>query len=274
MKFPRRVWRPLSACAAVVMLVPAAAPVLAGDKQARLSDDDKIEILRGLMAENAKTRVNIPRSKKPLPFESTGKFDFYKWKEMSGEQGLAARVGDLVQITKVTFDSDKIVLELNGGIHHGSWKDHIQIGMGNSTRPISQNQTAATNGTYLAVEFHKPVPPLDADSIKKMLLPILDFDKNTAVKSYLDTLPPEQQKAIKDKKAIAGMDRDAVLMALGKPRLKERETTTDGVDTEDWIYGEPPGKVIFVTFAGSKVVRVKEAWASLQGSSAAPLPPN
>ncbi|HZU26730.1 MAG TPA: hypothetical protein VFA04_14490 [Bryobacteraceae bacterium] len=266
--------RPLCACAAIVLFLPAGAPLLAGGKEARLSDDDKVEILRGLMAEYAKTKVNLPRSKKPLPFDSTGQFDYYKWKEMGKDEGPAARVGDLVQITKITFEGDKIVLELNGGIHHGSWKDHIQIGMGNQTRPISQGQTVTTAGTYLAIDFHKPVPPIDSDGLKKMLAPIFNFDKNTAVKSYLDTLPPEQQQAIKDKRAIKGMDRDGVLLALGKPRLKDRETTADGLETEDWIYGEPPGKVIFVTFAGSKVIKVREAWASIEGSSAAPLPPN
>jgi hypothetical protein len=274
MKFVRRAGLPLCGCAAFAIFLPVSAPVLAAGKEARLSDDDKVEIIRGLMAENAKTRVNLPRSKKPLPFESTGQFDYYKWKEMGKDQGPAARVGDIVQITKITFEGDKIILELNGGIHHGSWKDHIQVGMGTQTRPISQGQGPTTAGTYLAIEFHKPVPPVDSDGLKKMLSPIFNFDTNTAVKSYLDTLPPEQQKAIKEKRAIAGMDRDGVLLALGKPRLKNRETTADGVDTEDWIYGEPPGKVVFVTFAGSKVIKVKEAWASLQGSSAAPLPPN
>src|SRR5581483_7059669 len=170
MKYTCRAWRPVVACAGIALLLPAVAPLFAGDKQARMSDDDKVEILRGLMAEYAKTRVNIPRSKKPLPFDISGKFDYYKWKELSGELGPAARVGDLVQITKISFDSDKIVLELNGGIHHGSWKDHIQVGMGNSTRPINQNQQAATTtGTYLALEFHKPLPPMDSDGIKKML---------------------------------------------------------------------------------------------------------
>ena len=38
-------------------------------------------------------------------------------------------------------------------------------------------------------------------------------------------------------------------------------TTKDGVETEDWIYGKPPGKITFVTFAGSKVIAVKETYA-------------
>jgi hypothetical protein len=52
------------------------------------------------------------------------------------------------------------------------------------------------------------------------------------------------------------MDRDAVLSAKGPPDRKVRETR-DGVEQEDWIYGLPPN-VLFVTFDGDKVVRVKQ----------------
>ena len=50
-----------------------------------------------------------------------------------------------------------------------------------------------------------------------------------------------------------------------------RETRTAS-RLEDWIYGQPPGKITFVTFAGSKVVKVKEMYAGLGGSVAEPLP--
>jgi len=61
-----------------------------------------------------------------------------------------------------------------------------------------------------------------------------------------------------------------VLMAMGHPLRKYRETK-DGVDLEDWIYGEAPGKITFVTFSlsNSKVVKVKEEYAGL-GSETAP----
>jgi hypothetical protein len=37
-----------------------------------------------------------------------------------------------------------------------------------------------------------------------------------------------------------------------------RERDPDGTETEDWIYGNPPARTVFVTFTGDKVVRVKE----------------
>jgi len=49
-----------------------------------------------------------------------------------------------------------------------------------------------------------------------------------------------------------------VIAALGRPEHKVRERDPDGNDTEDWIYGDPPAKTTFVTFASGKVIRVKE----------------
>ena len=80
------------------------------------------------------------------------------------------------------------------------------------------------------------------------------------------------QKAIQTKKAIEGMDRDQVLMALGHPDHKSRETK-DGIELEDWVFGRPPGKIVFVTFNGSKVIKVKEEYAGLGTEVADPKVP-
>jgi hypothetical protein len=113
---------------------------------------------------------------------------------------------------------------------------------------------------------------VDAASLKKMLKPILDFEQRSATEQFVESLPPEIQAAVKEKRAIEGMDRDQVLLALGKPRTKVRETK-EGVDEEDWIYGQPPGKLTFVTFANGKVLRVKDTYAGLGGSTAPALKP-
>jgi hypothetical protein len=123
----------------------------------------------------------------------------------------------------------------------------------------------------MAINFGKPVPAMSAAEIKKLLAPVLDFEKRSATEQVTESLPPEMQLAVKEKRAIEGMDRDQVILAMGRPRTKSRETK-EGVDYEDWIYGLPPGKVTFVTFSGSKVVKVKETYAGLGGQTAPPLP--
>src|SRR5215467_12563329 len=139
-------------CIPLFILIPAIVPA-----QEKLGFDDRVEIVRGLTAEYATLKAYLPRSKKPLTFESTGQYDAKEWEEIGKQLGPAARTGDLIQITKVTLDHDKILLEINGGITSGrKWWDHVSIGMGNPSGPIGQSGTP-TAGTYLAILFHKPL---------------------------------------------------------------------------------------------------------------------
>src|ERR1700681_2833712 len=115
------------------------APCRGGEQ--KLTDDDRIEILRGLTAEYATVKTYLPRSKKPLEFDSHGNWDKEKWQEAGREFGPAARIGDLVQITKVNIESDKILLEINGGMKgKGHWYDHVQVGTGGGMAPVNGNQ--------------------------------------------------------------------------------------------------------------------------------------
>lgn len=240
----------------------------------KLTFEQRVEIVRGLTAEFATAKQLLPRSKKPLEFKTTGEYDKEKWEEAAKTLGPAARVGEQVQITKVEIDGDKLVLELNGGLKSGrKWYDRVQVGMGSSTAPVSSGANrVATAGTTIALVFEKDIPALDAAEYKKLLAPLLNFERQTATEQLVDTLPPEIKAAVLEKRAVEGMDRDQVVLAIGKPRTKVRESK-DGLDTEDWIYGQPPGKVTFVTFANGKVVKVKDAYAGLGGSTVPALKP-
>ena len=88
---------------------------------------------------------------------------------------------------------------------------------------------------------------------------LLDFSQqHSATVNWIDTLAPQFQQAIKDERAVVGMDSEMVLAAMGRPEHKVRERDSEGHDTEDWIYGTPPSKTTFVTFEGNTVIRVKE----------------
>lgn len=237
----------------------------------KLTFDDEVELVRGLNAEYAKVKTYLPRSKKPIDFNADGTWDKQAWLNAGEKLGPAARVGDQIQITKVTLENDKIILEINGGIKSGHhWYDNVQVGMGNATGPVTNGNSNAAAGTYVAILFHKPLEPIKAVDVKKLLAPIFDFDKHSATEVYAASLPPEIKAAIAEKRAKPGMDKDQVVMAMGSPVRKIRETVDD-VDLEDWIYGTPPGKITFVTFNGSKCVKVKESYAGLGAEAAAPL---
>ncbi len=238
-----------------------------------LSFDERMEIERSLNAEFATMKVSLPRAKKPLVIHSDGTYDKADWEEVMRDNGPAARLGDEVQITRVQIESKKIVLEINGGTKGGHWYDHVQAGMGGTMSQVPVNQNAQTaNGSHLAIVFPGGVPSLKSADIRQMLSPIFDFEKHSAAALYMDKLPAPVQKAIKEQRAITGMDKDQVLLALGKPRNKSREMNADGDEIEDWIYGDPPGKMIFVTFDEGKVVKIENSYANVGGRTAPPLP--
>src|SRR5579871_1482438 len=180
---------PRSMVAVGVTLLCTGALLRADSK--KLTEDQRIDLMRGLTAEYATIKTLLPRSKKALEFHADGTYDHDEWGAAQKQFGPAGRVGDLIQVTKVTIDKDRIVLELNNGMRSaGKWYDHVQIGMGNSTAPISQgNATNAPGGTTIALVFDGSIGEVTSAEVKKMLLPVLDFEKQTVTENYVDTLP-------------------------------------------------------------------------------------
>ena len=256
---------------AVIAVIGSLAPLTqAADK---LSPDDRIELIRGLSAEYANAKVVLPRSKNPLEFDAkTGSYDKPGWAAIAKESGPAARTGDTVQVTKVELSDDHIVLVINGGYKGGKkWYQGVQIsgGMGGAQVPVNnRSDINAPSGTAIVVQFHKSLEGLKAADVKKLLAPVLDFDRHTVTEIYSETLPLEVQMAIKEKRALVGMDKEQVRMAMGRATHQER-SNKDGTDIEDWVYGQAPGKITFVTFANEKVIKVKDDYAGL-GTSVGP----
>jgi hypothetical protein len=168
-----------------------------------------------------------------------------------------------VQITRLQFKERQIAVQINGGGNKGnSWRDHVQLdvgGVGEVVGDPNVTSVTAAPGATLYLDFNRPLPDMTPDELKKYLSVMLDFgNEHSAAVQWVQTLPPETQKAIADKRALPGMSRDEVIAALGKPDHKVRETQPDGTEVEDWIYGTPPGKTVFVSFDGDIVLKVEE----------------
>jgi len=240
----------------------------------KLTEQDRIALVRGLSFEYAKAKVPLPRSKQALAIDRQGAYDKNVWVEAGRQFGPAARVGDTVQITTIDIQEDRIVFAINGGFYAGKtrWYHHIQMGAGGASAPIAKPDSNAKAGTSIALTFGAPVPALKPEEIKKMLSTVLDFEQRSATQTFMESLPPEMQQAVKDKRVIVGMNRDEVLAAVGRPLRKVRDQK-DGEETEDWIYGVAPGKITFVTFKDGKVIKVREDYAGLGTEAPALEPP-
>jgi hypothetical protein len=228
-------------------------------------------LIRYVSGEFAKARKPVPGGKDGFIIYVDKPLNEQYLDRVIATHGAAVNSGDNVQITGLEFHDRSIVVDLNGGGRPKKhWRDRIQVSMGGSN-PMPQSTAPTVSqdpgppgfqpgmGGTIYIDFPQHVPDMTPDQLKQILAPFLDFTKErSASVHWIDTLPPEMKKAITERHAIPGMDREEVVAALGKPDRKVRERDINGNDTEDWIYGHPPDKTIFVHFTGEKVTTIKQ----------------
>jgi hypothetical protein len=233
-----------------------------------LQESSKLSLIRYVSGEFAKAVKAMPAGKDGFIVSVGAPPNTEQLERAVATHGAAVNPGDNVQISKLEFHDHQIVVDLNGGGRgRKRLRDRIHIEMGGmpTAQTTSTQQDAGPPGlqpgmgSTLFLEFSKPLPDLSPDDLKKILAPFLDFNKQrSASVMWIDTLPPDIKKAIQERQAILGMDREMVVAAVGKPDHKVRERDPDGNDIEDWIYGQPPSKTVFVRFTGDKVTSIKQ----------------
>ena len=239
----------LIAVVIVTVCIPAAA---------QISRDSKFDILRTVIADQAAARIGMPFGSDGVELSDSGEIAKEKANEEIRKNGQSIEPGKIVAVTAISFDDDKIEIELDGGgKNKKGFFERLQVGMGNQTTPV-KNDSKKAKGSKVVLKFTKKVPPdLTPDALKELLDPVLDFNKRNFLTTGFDSLPPEFQEAVKVKEARIGMDRDTVIMALGRPDKKVREKV-DGVETEDWIYFQRGLRAQFITFEMDVVVRIRQ----------------
>ena len=253
-------WQPI-APQSVLVSVAQSAP---GTKPGALKQSSRLEIIRYISGEFVHADKALPGAKKGFRIVVGKPVDEKSLKYLLANTGIAVNPGDTVQITRVEFREKEIAIDLNGGsARHFRLKDHLQVGIGGAPTPVATTTTDSGGpqrvGATLILDYGKPLPDMSPDDLKRDLSPVLEFEKEkSAAVNWVDTLPLEYKQAIQDGHAVVGMNHDMVVAALGRPDHKVREKNDKGDETEDWIYGTPPSKTVFVTFIGDKVTRVRE----------------
>jgi hypothetical protein len=238
-------------------------------KNTTLQETSKLNLIRYVSGEFAKAIKPLPAGKEGFHVNVGKPLESDLLDRAVATHGPAVNTGDNVQITRLEFRDHQIIVDVNGGGRgKRHWRDHLQIGLGGASIPTAQSTSTQDQGppgmqpgmgSTIFLEFNKPVPDLTPDELKQFLSPFLNFSKErSAAVQWFDTLPPEMKKAIQDRKPVVGMDREELIAAIGKPDHKVRERDSDGNDIEDWIYGQPPSKTVFVRFQGDHVTSIKQ----------------
>jgi hypothetical protein len=237
-------------------------------KGTTLQDSSRLNLIRYVSGEFARAIKPLPAGKEGFIVHVGQPLDANMLERQVATHGAAVSTGDHVQITKLEFHDKQIIVDLNGGGRGKKrLRDRIHLEMGGI--PTARTTTTQQDqgppglqpglGSTLYLEFGKPLPDLSPEDLKKLLAPFLDFTKQrSASVQWFDTLPIEMRKAIQERTAVVGMDREEVVAAIGKPEHKVRERDAEGNDIEDWIYGQPPSKTVFVRFTGTRVSSVKQ----------------
>jgi hypothetical protein len=244
----------------LVGVLLASGPWLVAETKDPITPESRVNIIRTLGSELVSLKVPLPINKTGLVVNSNGDFDWKKNEDESARAGQFIAPGITVQVTGIAINDDRIVFEVNGGGKKKKKRflERVQVGAGGGTRPIANPTVQAPpEGSYVTIKFEKVVPNLTPDQVKEILSSVLDFSKKSATKTFIESVPDEFKEAVKSKQAAVGMDKELVLATLGRPLKRIREKKDD-VQTEDWIYGERPQKVTFVTFLDGKVISVKE----------------
>ena len=222
----------------------------------------RLSLVRYVDGEVVRVVRAIPAGKKGFHLKAGVPLNENTLRMAVASAGSAINPGDHAQITNLDFKEKEIIIDINGG---GRGKTrlrdriHLEVG-GIPTGTVTPDTPVNTNaGATLYLDFDKPLPEMTAEELEQYLSDVLDFSKrHSAAVQWVESLPPEIQKAIQDKQPVVGMDHDMVLAAMGRPDRKVREKGSDGNEIEDWIYGTPPAKTIFVSFEGDKVTEVHQ----------------
>jgi len=106
---------------------------------AQISRDAKYDILRSVIAEQAAARVALPFGADGVELSDSGDVNKERLERDLRKNGQSIEPGKVVTVTNITFDDDKIDVELDGGgKNKKSVLDRIQVGVGsgNTTTPL------------------------------------------------------------------------------------------------------------------------------------------
>lgn len=225
-----------------------------------LDERGRLDLVRNLEAEQGFAHRELPLGA-GITLIANGNMTPHdtEYRRMLYEKGQSAAAGERVEVSKLEFRPDRIIVDFNGGPYaKHRFLSHVSI----NNMQMAPTAPAAT-GCRITLVFEGGVPDVTAAEVKALLDPLVDFKAKSSAEAYADTLPPKVREAVEAHQILVGMNRRMVLASLGEPKTKHREHVQAGDDAsamyEEWIYGDPPAATQFVRFRRDKVVRLEIA---------------
>jgi len=228
---------------------------------AQVTQDTRYTILGNMISVEGAARVPLPLGKTGVEVSENGLVNRDKLQKEIAGNGSAIGLNQVVRITAIEFNDKSIEFEIdNGGTKKKNFLSNIQVGMGGvSSQDPNKKETPDAKGSKITLLFQGKVPPaITVDELKTMLNPVLDFSKQSLLRTGIEALPPEFQEAVKAKEARVGMDSNTVLLALGQPNKRIRDKNDQGEEKEDWLYVGRGQRQTFVTFEKDIVVSIRK----------------
>jgi hypothetical protein len=225
-----------------------------------LDERGRRDLIRGLEAEQGFAHRALPLGGQ-LTLNANGRLveTPEQYRQLVYKKGEAVVPGDRILVTRIAFERDKLVVDLNGGpyLKHRILR-HIEI----NGVALAPSYDDVPTGSRVNLLFEGGIPELSPPEVKALLAPLLDFGVKRSEEAYADTLPTPIRNAIAKHEILVGMNHKMVLAAAGQPESKLREragANEEGKAYEEWIYGHMPQTVRFVRFEGDHVTQVKIA---------------
>ena len=121
---------------------------------AQISRDAKFEILRTVMADQAASRIGLPFGTGGVELSDAGEVNKQKLDADLKKNGQSIEVGKVVTVTEISFDDNKVEIELDGGgKNKKSFLDRLEVGVGTQTRPVSSDDPKKAKGSKVVLKF-------------------------------------------------------------------------------------------------------------------------
>jgi hypothetical protein len=164
------------------------------------------------------------------------------------ERGVGVEANEVVMITEVKIDGDKVEVHLGGGGEGRRGGKHAQ-----ETSPVFKR----AGGSRINFCYDRGLTDADIapGAFLKFVARVLDV-KPLQDQIALRDVPPEVRRAIEAQTVTEGMTYEMVLLSLGEPEQKKVNDNAGGGLSETWYYMKEGHRWV-VDFQDGKVTQVR-----------------